>query len=120
MLFRSVLLAALDNLVPVLPARRWVVVFGFGLVHGFGFAGAMQDLGLSRADLAWPLFGFNLGVELGQLVVVACVMPLAIWARHSGVYRRWVVRPVSAGVMALAAVWLLERSTDRVLMAGLF
>ena len=80
----SVLLAALDNLVPVLPARRWVVVFGFGLVHGFGFAGAMQDLGLSRADLAWPLFGFNLGVELGQLVVVACVMPLAIWARQIG------------------------------------
>ncbi|WP_157991674.1 HupE/UreJ family protein, partial [Caldimonas tepidiphila] len=60
----SVLIAAVDNLVPVVPLPRWAMVFLFGLVHGFGFAGPLQDLGLERGALALPLLGFNLGVEL--------------------------------------------------------
>lgn len=112
----SVLVAALDNLWPILRAPRWAVVFGFGLVHGFGFAGAMQDLGLSSQDLAWPLLGFNLGVELGQLLLVACVLPLSFWLRRTAFYRMAVVLPGSAVIAALALVWFVERATDRVIL----
>lgn len=108
----SVLLAALDNLWPLLHAPRWVVVFAFGLVHGFGFAGAMQDLGLSRENLAWPLLGFNLGVELGQLMLVAVVLPLAFSLRRSAFYRLAVVRPGSVAIAALALLWLYQRAAD--------
>lgn len=108
----SVLVAALDNLWPLLRAPRWIVVFGFGLVHGFGFAGAMQDLGLSRQDLAWPLLGFNLGVELGQLMLVAAVLPLAFSLRRTALYRRGVVLPGSLAIAVLAALWLYQRVAD--------
>lgn len=108
----SVLVAALDNLWPLLRAPRWIVVFGFGLVHGFGFAGAMQDLGLSRQDLAWPLLGFNLGVELGQLMLVALVLPLAFSLRRTAVYRQAVVLPGSLLIATLAMLWLYQRVAD--------
>ncbi len=112
----SVLVAAVDNLWPVLRAPRWAVVFGFGLVHGFGFAGAMQDLGLSARDLAWPLLGFNLGVELGQLALVALVLPLCFALRRTAFYRLGVVLPGSLAIGLMALVWLVERSTDRVIL----
>ncbi len=108
----SVLVAALDNLWPLLRAPRWIVVFGFGLVHGFGFAGAMQDLGLSRQDLAWPLLGFNLGVELGQLMLVAVVLPLAFGLRRTALYRQAVVLPGSLAIAVLALLWLYQRMAD--------
>ena len=66
----SVLPAALDNLRPRLPGPLWPLVSLFGLVHGFGFAGPLQDLGLREGHLLLPLLGFNLGVELGQLALV--------------------------------------------------
>ena len=112
----SVLVAAVDNLWPILRAPRWAVVFGFGLVHGFGFAGAMQDLGLSAQDLAWPLLGFNLGVELGQLALVALVLPLCFALRRTAFYRLGVVLPGSVAIGLMAWVWLVERSTDRVIL----
>ena len=112
----SVLVAAVDNLWPVLRAPRWAVVFGFGLVHGFGFAGAMQDLGLSARDLAWPLLGFNLGVELGQLALVALVLPLCFALRRTAFYRLGVVLPGSLAIGLMALVWLVERCTDRVIL----
>ncbi len=108
----SVLVAALDNLWPLLRAPRWIVVFGFGLVHGFGFAGAMQDLGLSRQDLAWPLLGFNLGVEMGQLMLVAAVLPLAFSLRRTALYRQAVVLPGSLAIAVLALLWLYQRVAD--------
>lgn len=108
----SVLFAALDNLWPLLRGPRWIVVFAFGLIHGFGFAGAMQDLGLARQDLAWPLLGFNLGVELGQMMLVATILPLAFWMRRTTHYRRGVVLPGSLAIMVLAATWLYERVAD--------
>jgi hypothetical protein len=104
-----VLVAAIDNLKPFLPGPRWVTVAIFGLVHGFGFAGPLQDLGLQGRDLAWPLLGFNLGVEAGQLIVVALLLPLAMAVRTSLGYRRWVVQPGSALVAVLALVWTVER-----------
>ncbi|MEO8298733.1 MAG: HupE/UreJ family protein [Burkholderiales bacterium] len=108
----SVVLAALNNLWPLVREGRWVLTFAFGLVHGFGFASALKDLGLQGAALAWPLLGFNLGVELGQLAIVALVLPLAWTLRHTGFYRRGVLRGGSALIAMLALVWLAERAFD--------
>lgn len=106
----SVLVAALDNLRPFLPGPRWLTVAIFGLVHGFGFAGPLQDLGLRGGDLALPLLGFNLGVEAGQLTLVVLLLPLALRLRATEAYRRWVVRPGSAMVALLALLWTVERA----------
>jgi hypothetical protein len=107
----SVALAALNNLVPLFPRRRPVVAFGFGLVHGFGFAGVLGGLGLVRGALALPLFGFNAGVELGQLAIVAAFLPLAFIARATRVYRR-AVAVGSVLIVGLALAWLAERAFD--------
>jgi hypothetical protein len=108
----SVVLAALNNLVPVVERRRWVAAFAFGLIHGFGFASVLAELGLPKDALVLSLLGFNLGVELGQLAAVAVFLPLAFWLRHSRFYRRGVFVGGSLLIVALALVWLVERVFD--------
>jgi hypothetical protein len=112
----SVLVAALDNLWPIVRGPRWTMVACFGLVHGFGFAGPLQDLGLQRGALALPLLGFNLGVELGQLAIVALLLPVAFALRDGRFYRQAVVRVGSLAIAGTAAVWVLERGFDLSLM----
>ncbi|MFO1320230.1 MAG: HupE/UreJ family protein [Burkholderiales bacterium] len=108
----SVIAAAVNNVLPFLTTRRWAMAFGFGLVHGFGFAGALSDLGLSREALAWPLLAFNVGVEAGQLAIVAVFLPLAWRLRDAWIYRRVVFIAGSLGVAAVAMAWLVERALD--------
>jgi HupE / UreJ protein len=108
----SVVLAALNNVRPVFHGRRWLVAFGFGLVHGFGFASVLVDLGLPQGALALALLGFNVGVELGQLAIVAVFLPLAFWLRRSWFYRRVVLLAGSLLIAALALAWLVERAFD--------
>ena len=74
----TIMLAALDNLRPTLLRWRGWVTFGFGLIHGFGFAGVLGELQLPVVQFGWALFQFNLGLELGQLCMVAAVVP--VWA----------------------------------------
>jgi len=108
----SVVLAALNNLWPIADSRLWVAAFGFGLVHGLGFASVLRDLGLSGGSL-WPsLLGFNLGVEAGQLAIVAAFLPLAFVLRGSLFYRRYAVGAGSIAIALVATVWLVERSLD--------
>ena len=108
----SVVLAALNNLFPVVANGRWMAAFGFGLLHGFGFAGALHDLGLPAGSLALSLFGFNLGVEAGQLAIVLVFLPLAFALRSTWTYRRLVFGGGSAAIAAVASVWLVERAFD--------
>lgn len=108
----SVLFAALSNLYPTLIHRRWPVAFLFGLIHGFGFAGVLSDLGLPKGSLAVSLVSFNLGVEAGQLAIVAIFLPLAYGLRNSWTYQRLVLVSGSLGIAALACVWLIERTLD--------
>jgi hypothetical protein len=108
----SVFVAAVDNLWPFVKGPRWLMVSFFGLVHGFGFAGPLQALGLSRSNLAVPLFGFNLGVEIGQLAIVALLLPLACWLREARFYRLAVVRGGSTLVAGVAAMWMVERGFE--------
>ncbi len=112
----SVVLAALNNVWPVFHGRRWMVAFGFGLIHGFGFASVLIDLGLPQGALALALLGFNLGVECGQLAVVAAFLPLAYLLRRSAFYRVAVLRVGSLLIAAVAAAWLVERVFELKLM----
>ena len=108
----SVLIAAINNLKPLVHGRRWVAAFGFGLIHGFGFASVLLDLGLPSTSLVLALGGFNIGVELGQLAIVALFLPLAFWLRGTRVYRRVLFSGGSMAIAALACVWLVERAWD--------
>jgi hypothetical protein len=108
----SVVLAALNNLYPIVTGRRWIVAFGFGLIHGFGFASVLTDLGLPKQSLLLALVGFNLGVEVGQLAIVAGFLPIAYLLRSSWLYRRLVFGGGSALVVLVASVWLFERAFD--------
>ena len=108
----SVVLAALNNVWPVFHGRRWTVAFAFGLIHGFGFASVLADLGLPREALALALVGFNLGVEGGQLAIVAVFLPLAFALRRTAFYRRAVMVGGSLLIAALAGIWLVERVFD--------
>ena len=106
----SVVLAALNNLRPILRGRRWMVAFGFGLIHGFGFASVLADLGLPSGALVLALVGFNVGVEAGQLAIVSVFLPLAFVLRRSWFYQRLVVGGGSLLIAAVASVWLAERA----------
>lgn len=108
----SVVLAALNNLKPVINERRWLIAFVFGLIHGFGFASVLADLGLPQETLVLSLVGFNLGVEIGQLAIVAVFLPAAFWLRSTGFYRQVIFLGGSLLTLVLALVWLAERALD--------
>ena len=108
----SVVVAALNNLRGKAESRRWVMAFAFGLIHGFGFASVLADLGLPQQALVLALVGFNLGVELGQLAIVAVFLPLAFALRHTAFYRTGVLRVGSVLVALLAGYWLAQRLFD--------
>jgi hypothetical protein len=101
----SVIAAAVNNLRPWFGDRGWMVAFSFGLIHGFGLATGLLEFGLRRDTLALALVGFNVGVELGQLAIVAVFLPLAFVLRGSWFYRRPAVQFGSAAVMLVAAAW---------------
>jgi len=107
----SVVLAAINNLYPLFRGRRPWAAFGFGLIHGFGFASVLIDLGLPQGALMASLFGFNLGVEVGQLCIVAVFLPTAFFLRHSWFYRR-LLTVGSAMIALVATVWFVQRAFD--------
>jgi hypothetical protein len=114
----SVVLAALNNLRPLIDKRRWAVAFGFGLVHGLGFANVLNDLGLPQDALLLALVAFNLGVEAGQLAIVSAFLPSAYIVRRSPWYRWLCLELGSALIALLALVWLAERALDLKLLNG--
>jgi hypothetical protein len=107
----SVILAAVNNIYPLFRGRRPVAAFVFGLIHGFGFASVLIDLGLPKGSLLASLLGFNLGVEIGQLCIVAAFLPLAFWLRDTLFYRR-LLTGGSALIALVAVVWFVERAFD--------
>ena len=108
----SVVVAALNNVYPIVHGRRWVVAFLFGLIHGFGFANVLTELGLPESTLLIALVGFNLGVEIGQVAIVAVFLPLAFALRETWVYQRLVLVAGSLLIAMVAAAWLVERVFD--------
>jgi hydrogenase/urease accessory protein HupE len=91
-------------------ASRWLIVFAFGLVHGMGFAGVLGGLGLPEGGF-WPaLIGFNVGVELGQLSVIAGAFALTFWFRNKAWYFKGIVVPVSLLISAVGLYWAITRA----------
>ena len=108
----TIMLAAIDNIYPVLRGRRKLFSFLFGLIHGFGFAGALAELDLPLRDFVIALLQFNLGVEAGQLMVVGVVLVALLALRHWQRYPPIVLRGGSAVAVLLAAIWFGERVFD--------
>ena len=108
----SVVLAALNNLFPLFEGKRWMVAFAFGLIHGFGFASVLADLGLPQNTLLLALVGFNLGVEGGQLAIVSIFLPTAYYLHETRFYQRVVLTGGSVLITLVAMVWLIERVFD--------
>jgi hypothetical protein len=108
----SVVLAAANNVWPVVAHRRWMVAFCFGLIHGFGFASVLAELGLPTDALALSLVAFNVGVEIGQMAIVAVFLPFAFVLRNTRFYQRGVFIGGSVLTMLVAALWLAERALD--------
>jgi len=114
----SVVCAALNNIWPVVYEKRWAIAFCFGLIHGFGFAAVLADLGLPQASLLIALVAFNLGVELGQLVIVGIFLPVAYALRATGLYQRVIFIYASASIALIAFVWLIQRAFNVQLIGG--
>jgi hydrogenase/urease accessory protein HupE len=92
------------------PRRRWAGAFLFGLIHGFGFAGLLREVGVGSdgQSVVLPLFSFNLGVELGQLALVSIALPVLSWARRQR-FVEWGLPASSAIVGLVGLYWFLER-----------
>ena len=113
----SIIVAAVSNLVRGnIDSKRWskpwIMAFVFGLIHGFGFASVLADLGLPQNALVTALIGFNVGVELGQLAIVAVFLPLAFWLRATKFYQVGVFKWGSVLIALMALYWLVQRAFD--------
>ena len=108
----TIIIAALDNLWPVFPVRRVVVTFLFGLIHGFGFAGVLSELNLPRSEFAWALLQFNVGLELGQLIIVITAITILFLIRQRPSYSLWVIRGGSAVAILIGTLWFIERTAN--------
>jgi hypothetical protein len=108
----SIAYVAIENILrPKLGWWRVLVVFGFGLLHGLGFASVLGDLGLAQGQFILSLIAFNIGVELGQLAVIAAAFVLlALPFGRSAIYRRAVVIPGSLAIAFVGLWWAFERS----------
>ena len=99
----------MNNLLGINSLKRWRLAFIFGLIHGFGFANVLLDLGLPANAIVAALGGFNIGVELGQLVIVLVFLPLAWLLRRTFLYRWLVVVGGSIVIILIGTYWILER-----------
>ena len=105
----SVILVAINNIKPMFTHARWSMAFLFGLVHGFGFASVLSDLNLNNGSLLLSLSGFNVGVELGQALILLLLFPLAYSVRKTKMYRVAVVKGGSLVISVIASFWLVQR-----------
>jgi hypothetical protein len=106
----SIVVAALNNVFPWVTEARARIAFAFGLLHGFGFASVLADMGLPSGARLTSLAAFNLGIETGQMAVVAAIMPFIYILRTGAFYRRALMPWGSAAIALLALVWLVERA----------
>ncbi len=108
----SIVFVGVENLWKPAPRRRVFVTFALGLIHGFGFAGMLLELGLPRTALVAALVSFNGGVEVGQAAIVVVVLPLLLLLRRAPWWERRAVPGLSALVALAGLVWFVERVTS--------
>jgi hypothetical protein len=108
----SVMVAALNNIYPLVHRRVWLIAFAFGFIHGLGFASALAGLQLPAGAMAASLGGFSVGVEIGQEAIVLAFLPLAYLLRKTWFYQVVLLRWGSLLIIALATGWLVQRAFD--------
>ncbi len=106
----SVIVAALNNIFPVILKKRWLAAFVFGLIHGFGFASVLSDLGLQNGSLFIALVGFNVGVEIGQIGILSIYLPISFALRKTWFYQHVFFYGGSIFIIAIATIWFVERA----------
>lgn len=104
----SIAIVALENFWIERSDHRWRLTFIFGLVHGFGFANVLRDVGLPTTGLVVSLLSFNIGVEIGQMIIVAVLFPLLLWLNRQ-TFRRPLRYVVSMVILLFAVGWFVER-----------
>jgi hypothetical protein len=107
----SIGLAAYNNIRPIFKMKDWMIAFIFGLFHGFGFASVLSDLGLTHEFLTLSLLGFNLGVEIGQLVIIAAIFPILFLMRKLKLYPKFLVY-LSVLLIIISLYWVVERAFE--------
>ncbi|WP_400077188.1 HupE/UreJ family protein [Winogradskyella sp. R77965] len=107
----SIGLAAYHNIRPIFKGKDWIIAFVFGLFHGFGFASVLADLGLSNENLGISLFGFNVGVEIGQLLIIAMMFPILFLLRKTKIYKN-ILLYGSILLIVISLYWAIERIFD--------
>jgi hypothetical protein len=107
----SIAVAAFHNIVPIFKAKEWVITFIFGLFHGFGFASVLGEKGLSGDFMAYSLLGFNVGVELGQVLIVLAIFPILYLIRKTKFYPHLIFWG-SIFLILMAMHWVIERAFD--------
>jgi hypothetical protein len=107
----SIAIAALHNIYPIWANKEWMMAFGFGLFHGFGFAGLLSELGLTRSNRFVSLLGFNIGVELGQAAIILMVFPILFVLRRTRAFVP-MMYVGSVGLALVALAWATERIFD--------
>jgi len=106
----SIVFVAVQNLRGVGSEKRWLLALGFGLVHGFGFASALAEAQLRTSGVVVALLGFNLGVEVGQAVLVALAAPAIRWARSRPRFVRWGLPGLSLVAAGMGSYWFVSRA----------
>jgi hypothetical protein len=106
----SVLFTALNNIFSFTKKKTWMIAFAFGLIHGFGFANVLHELIDKKSDFVGMLLGFNLGVEIGQLVIVLALLPLLFMLRKSRFYKHFIMIGFSTITALIAILWAIERA----------
>jgi hypothetical protein len=114
----SIAIAAAEIIYPVFRGRIWIIVFAFGLFHGFGFASVLGEIGIPPRYMVYSLLGFNLGVEIGQVAIVCIIFPLLYMVRNWWAYPRLVMRFGSLMLIAVSLYWFVERGFEVDLPAG--
>jgi hypothetical protein len=108
----SIAATALHNIRPVFRNREWLIAFGFGLFHGMGFAGLVGGLDVSQSTKLVSLLGRNVGIELGQAVVVLLLFPGLFLLRRTSWYRSFFTVS-SIGLAVIAVGWMIERLFEK-------
>ena len=112
----SVLFTAINNIFGFIKSKIWLLAFSFGLIHGLGFANVLKELMLENVTFLGMLFGFNSGVEIGQLIIVLAILPYIFLARNSVYYKYIVVYGVSIFAAIIATIWAYERYANTTIL----
>ncbi len=115
----SIALAAFHNIKPIIKSKEWLIVFGFGLFHGFGFASVLGEKGLSGDYMTLSLLGFNVGVELGQVLIICMIFPILYLIRKLKLYPA-LIKYGSMVLIFISIYWFIERAFEVDLPLGAY